>query len=126
MPWWKTPSGKRCPHGLAIMIVNGSHVRNSFDSDFDQGGNGFAYDFVPKNELWIDGHVPAAERPFVAFHECEEVEFMRVGMSYDDAHETVKKLEDVARKRHRPGEPKGVRSPSPKSRRARFQGERRA
>lgn len=101
---WKSPLGQSCPHGLDIFLVDGSHVRNVYDSDFDQGGNSFAYSFVPEGQIWIDDHVPVAERPYVVFHECHEAEDMRKGKSYDTAHVAAKKIEDRMRKRDRPGE----------------------
>jgi hypothetical protein len=106
LPWWKQDTGEACPHGLAIYLVCGSRVRNLRDSDFDQGGNGYAYNFIPKDEIWIDDHVPEEERPFVAFHECHEAEDMRRGMSYDEAHVRAKRLEDKLRRVLRPGEPR--------------------
>jgi len=109
-PWWKKPLHEDCPHGLKIFLVDGSHIRNHFDSDFDQGGNGWAYDFVPKTEIWIDDHVPMAELAYVAFHECHEAELMRGGMSYDRAHEATKRLEDHYRHRDHPGESRRRRS----------------
>jgi hypothetical protein len=79
------------------MLVDGTHVRNRHDSDFSQGGNGYAYDFVPKDEIWIDEQIDPVEWPFIAFHECEEAELMKRGMSYDDAHEHAKYAEDIFR-----------------------------
>jgi hypothetical protein len=105
LPWWKRQLGEVCPHGIEIFLVNGSHVRNVYDSDFSQGGNEFAYKFIPAGEIWIDDQTPEAELPVVAFHECHETEDMRRGMSYDKAHERAKRLEDQARRRLRPGEP---------------------
>ena len=97
---WKQPFGETCPHGRHIMLVDGTHVRNRFDSDFSQGGNGYAYeDFVPKDEIWIDAQIDPIEWPFIAFHECEEAELMEKGMSYDKAHDMVKHLEDIFRRR---------------------------
>jgi hypothetical protein len=104
-PWWKRQLGEACPHGCEIFLVSGTHVRNAFDSDFDQGGNGFAYGFIPKDEIWIDDHVPEIEWPFVAFHECHEIEDMRRGMPYAKAHERAKRLEDRERRHLQPGEP---------------------
>lgn len=106
--FWKKPLGEACPHGLHIFIVDGSRIRNLHDSDFDQGGNGYAYTFVPKKEIWIDSHVPSSERPYVAFHECHEADDMKHGKSYDNAHVAAKKLEDKMRKRDRPGERRGA------------------
>jgi hypothetical protein len=95
---WKRHTGERCPHGLEIYVVDGTHVRNHHDSDFVQGGNGFAYDFVPKNELWLSSEMPDVEAPFVLLHECVEAEMMRGGMSYDKAHDRAKAMEDRLRR----------------------------
>ena len=96
---WKHPFGEACPHGRHIMLVDGTHVRNKHDSDFSQGGNGYAYDFVPKDEIWIDEQIDPVEWPFIAFHECEEAELMEGGMSYDKAHDKVKYAEDIFRRK---------------------------
>ena len=96
---WKHPFGEACPHGRHIMLVDGTHVRDKFDSDFSQGGNGYAYDFVPKDEIWIDEQIDPIEWPFIAFHECEEAELMEQGMPYDKAHDKVKYLEDIFRRK---------------------------
>jgi hypothetical protein len=98
-PLWKDYLREACPHGLHIALVNGTHVRDTCDSDFCQGGNGFAYpDFVPKNEIWVDNCIPPGERALVAFHECVEAELMREGMSYDRAHVEAKRQEDAFRR----------------------------
>ena len=92
---WKRYYGEVCPHGRQIVLVDGTHVRNTFNSDFSQGGNGYAYaDFIPKNEIWIDWHIPEDEWPFIAFHECEEIEHMKKGDSYLVAHDKAKRSED--------------------------------
>ena len=101
---WKHPFGEACPHGRHIMLVDGTHVRNKFNSDFSQGGNGYAYDdFVPKDEIWVDCQISSAEWPLIAFHECVEVEHMRRGQSYSRAHDAAKRLEDQFRRKLRGG-----------------------
>jgi hypothetical protein len=98
-PRWKDYLGETCPHGLHVVLVDGTHVRDAYDSDFCQGGNGFAYPkFVPKDEIWVDNCIPPGERALVAFHECVEAELMRGGASYDDAHEVAKRRENAWRK----------------------------
>lgn len=92
--YWQELLGEACPHGLSILIVDGTHVRNTFDSDFDQGGNGYAYTWIPSSQIWIASEVPKVERPFVAFHECLEAEHMKKGLSYDKAHAMAKRAED--------------------------------
>ena len=95
---WKDYLREKCPHGLLIVLVDGTHVRNVHDSDFCQGGNGFAYPFIPKNEIWVDNCIPPGERALVAFHECVEAELMRGGASYDRAHGEAKRREDAWRR----------------------------
>ena len=94
---WKVFTGDACPHGLQIALVDGTYVRNHHDSDFSQGGNGFRYRFVSRREIWIDAQISRDEWPLIAFHECREVELMRRGMSYDQAHNIAKRLEDRLR-----------------------------
>ena len=96
---WKRYIGEACPHGRHIALVDGMHVRNACDSDFCQGGNGYAYpDFVPKDEIWIDKCIPEEEWALIVYHECKEAEYMKGGMSYDKAHEKVKAEEDEFRR----------------------------
>lgn len=94
LPFWQKPTGEACPHGLSILLVNGTFVRNHFDSDFDQGGNGYAYKWVPKSQIWIADETPMVEWPFVAFHECTEIEHMKRGLGYNRAHALAKRSED--------------------------------
>lgn len=102
---WKKFIGEACPHGLKIALVDGTYVRNHFDSDFSQGGNGFRYPrFISRKEIWIDSEIHKDEWPFIAFHECQEVERMREGLDYEHAHDQAKRLEDSFRHHH----PKGL------------------
>jgi hypothetical protein len=95
---WKRFIGQCCPHGLEIAVVDGTLVRNRYDSDFVQGGHGLVYGFIPKGEIWIASETPEVELPFVAFHECFEAELMRKGMSYNKAHDRAKAREDIWRR----------------------------
>ena len=95
---WKRDAEHCCPHGLKVYLVDGKYVRDTYDSDFCQGGNGFAYPFVPKDEIWIDAAITEDEWHLIEFHECGEVELMRRGMSYDEAHDKIKALEDRIRR----------------------------
>lgn len=95
---WKRSLGVACPHGLEIFLVDGTLIRNKWDSDFVQGGNGFRYRFCPKRELWVDESTPEDEIPFVAFHECYETELMRQGKSYEAAHDCAKRMENKFRR----------------------------
>lgn len=94
---WKRFTGEVCPHNREIVLVDGTYVRNHFDSDFSQGGNGFRYRFVPRGEIWIDADISPEEHPLIAYHECTESELMRRGLDYDRAHDRAKRLEDRLR-----------------------------
>lgn len=106
---WKRHLGESCPHGKEIFLVNGSYVRNHFDSDFIAGGNGYRYRWIPRGELWLDDSSPAAEWPYNAFHECHESEDMKHGASYEKAHDAAKRIEDRMRHRDHPGEPRSTK-----------------
>lgn len=98
---WRRPTGEYCEHGLEIIIVDGTHVRDEWDSVFIQGGHCLRYDFVPKGEIWIEASLPEDERPFVIFHECYEFEKQKIGWSYDRAHAAAKRAENKMRRGER-------------------------
>lgn len=103
--WWKEALGEKCPHGHEIFLVSGPYVRNTYSSDFVQGDN-FCHSprFVPRGEIWLDASMPSEEWPYVAYHECIEVEEMIKGKDYEKAHDIAQKAEDRFRRLHRPGE----------------------
>ena len=110
---WKKYLEEDCPHGLRIVLVDGAHVRNTWESDFSQGGNGYAFGFIPRSEIWIDWNIAKEEWPFIAYHECIEVEAMKKGFTYNQAHIFAKGRED--RYRHEltnPSQP--LRNPVPR------------
>ena len=94
---WSIGSLASCPHGLEIILVDGMYVRNHYDSDFSQGGNGYRYTWIPKDQIWIDWQISEDERLFIAFHECHEAMLMKKGSSYGKAHDEAKRLENQHR-----------------------------
>lgn len=98
---WKRSLGEACPHGFELFLVDGTFIRNNYDSDFVQGGNGQRYKFCPKRELWVDDSIPEIEIPFVALHECYETYLMeKHGYDYERAHNCAKRLENRMRRRN--------------------------
>jgi hypothetical protein len=93
---------KKLESGLSVWIVNGRLVRSGFDDDFTEGGHDNVYEFVPRNEVWIDNDLEEMERPYVLLHELHERNLMAKGWSYDKAHEDSSKLE--YHYRHHPNE----------------------
>lgn len=83
---------------LKVWIVNGELVRDLFFLDFTEGGHDKVYNFIPKNEIWIDDDLGLAERKFVFLHELHERNLMSKGMDYDNAHKSSSKIEYYCRK----------------------------
>jgi hypothetical protein len=88
---------KKLPSGLKIWIVNGQLVRDIFFLDFTEGGHGYVYDFVPKDEIWIDDDLRKDERKFVLLHEVHERNLMKKGLSYFPAHRSSSRIEYLCR-----------------------------
>ena len=76
---------KEYTQNIQIWIVRGDLVRSLFHLDFTQGGHDLVYNFIPKNEVWIDDDIYRKEIPFVLIHELHERRLMLKGWSYDDA-----------------------------------------
>lgn len=93
---------KKLDNGLSVWIVNGRLVRSVFDIDFTAGGHDHVYEFVPKNEVWIDDAIEEDERGYVLLHELHERNRMSKGWIYEKAHEESSRLE--YRTRHHPDE----------------------
>lgn len=89
----------RCA-GLSVYIVDGERVRNEHDIDFTCGGNEATYPaYVPAGEIWIDNVLLPLDATATAFHEIVERDLMmRLGWSYDDAHDAASECEKILRK----------------------------
>jgi hypothetical protein len=93
---------KSLESGVHVWIVNGRLVRSVFDDDFTEGGHDYVYEFVPRNEVWIDNDLEEVERPYVLLHELHERNLMAKGWTYNKAHEDSSKIEYYHR--HHPNE----------------------
>jgi hypothetical protein len=40
--------------GTKIYVISGKAVRDIVNADFVEGGHGYVYDYIPKNEIWIE------------------------------------------------------------------------
>lgn len=88
---------KKTKGGVEIWLVDGRLVRSVLEIGFVQGGHYCVYNFVPKNEVWIDNDVLVKERPFVILHELYERGLMKKGLTYSQAHRQASHLEWQAR-----------------------------
>jgi hypothetical protein len=84
---------------IEVWIVDGLRVRSTYMTDYTEGGHGYVYPWVPKNEIWIEETIERAEVPFIVAHEYIEHRLMRdEGMEYDKAHECCSEMEFDLRK----------------------------
>jgi hypothetical protein len=84
---------KKLENGICVWVVNGRLVRSLFDRDFTEGGHYHVYEFVPKDEIWIDDAIEENERRFVLLHELHEYNQMAKGVPYSKAHDESSELE---------------------------------
>lgn len=85
--------------GTKIYIIDGTEVRREIDDDFIMGGNGFAYDYVPQDEIWLEKLLDQNERFFIFIHERIESQLMKLyGYDYDAAHMAASGVELAARR----------------------------
>lgn len=72
---------------LKIWYVDGAVVRKFIDPYFISGGHDLVYDYIPKNEIWVDILNYQEDQPFVLVHELFERRLMTKGRDYDSAHD---------------------------------------
>jgi hypothetical protein len=68
---------------IKVWIVSGELVRDLFFIDFTEGGHGYVYSFIPKDEIWLDDDLEPDEIKFVLLHELHERNLMAKGWCYD-------------------------------------------
>jgi hypothetical protein len=74
-------------------------ARSGAKTDYTEGGHGYVYDWVPKQQIWIERDLDRWELPFIVSHEYLELRLMRdAGIEYDPAHEICSKVEFKIRK----------------------------
>jgi hypothetical protein len=52
--------------GFKVWIVNGKYIRSNIDEEFTNFGQNYGFNFIPKNEFWIDKErSPGEEKYFI-------------------------------------------------------------
>lgn len=92
MPW---PSGKKKKHEPSKKLietvtwqsVDVTEIRNHIDIDFTDGGHGYRYDYIPKDEIWIDSSESKIDNECCMVHEfVERLVMKELGVTdYDEA-----------------------------------------
>jgi hypothetical protein len=84
---------------INVWLVDGNIVRSLYKTDYTEGGHGYVYRWVPKQEIWVEKDLDRWELPFIISHEYLELRLMRdKGIDYDTAHEICSKVEFNLRK----------------------------
>lgn len=96
---WKTSWGKMWD-GTKIFIVDGPYVREKYFIDYVEGGHGYVYTFIPKDEIWIEKMENQVDQGMNLLHEMYEMTLMKYVPSkkgYDPAHESSANVESLVR-----------------------------
>jgi len=79
---------------LKIYLVDGNVVRNLYKTDFVEGGHGYVYPWIPKNEIWVEKDMNTNEIPIIALHEYVERTIMKEQEEeYAYSHKVSSKVE---------------------------------
>jgi hypothetical protein len=88
------------PQGpVEVWLVDGNLVRSYYKTDYTEGGHGYVYNWVPRNQIWVEDGLDRRELPFIVSHEFLERRLMRdAHIEYDKAHEICSRVEFDLRK----------------------------
>lgn len=82
---------------IQVYYVDGKSVRDNYKTDFSQGGHGYVYKWIPKDEIWIEKE-EKEETQFILSHEYTEMVMMRdMKIAYEKAHSIASKIEKELR-----------------------------
>lgn len=84
---------------IVVYIVDGDYIRSNINVDFVEGGNSEVYDYVPKDEIWVEEMKDRKEMWFNFQHEVYERALMKADpkMDYNDAHDKAVERETAQR-----------------------------
>ncbi len=89
----------RSAGGVKIWIVDGPKVRQHLDGDYVFAGHGYKYDFIAKDEIWLDSAMSAEQAHFALQHELHERRMIAEGLDYNKAYPEALALEMQERSR---------------------------
>ncbi len=86
--------------GFVVWIVDGKYIRSVIDEEFTNFGQHYRFNFIPKNEFWVDKEYgDGGEIQFYIDHMLMEHRLMEKGMGYDQALKKADGLEKSERKK---------------------------
>jgi hypothetical protein len=79
---------------VKIYLIDGQIVRDLYKTDYVEGGHGYVYTWIPKDEIWIDNTLNKEEMPVIVLHEFVERTLMKhKHLSYNKSHHFASKVE---------------------------------
>ncbi len=75
-----------CNDNLTVWLIDGEIVRALYRLEYACGGHDLVYDFIPKNEVWVEEVLDSHERKIILIHELHERVLMSQGKDYLHAH----------------------------------------
>lgn len=85
---------------INVYLVNGKGVRDNYKTDFSQGGHGYVYGWIPKNEIWIEEEEKEEMAPILAHEYIEMVLMKESGWKYTKAHQMASDIEQHLRRKN--------------------------
>lgn len=83
---------------VKFVMVDADAVREKNNVDFTMGGNHYAWDFIPEDEIWIDQSMDEIDTIATKLHEFVERLVMKyLDWDYNDAHDIASKPERLLR-----------------------------
>jgi hypothetical protein len=79
---------------VTLWLIDGEIVRALYMVEYSDGGHDLVYNFVPKNEVWIEKILTPDDRKFIILHELHERYLMSQGKDYEHAHKGATIVED--------------------------------
>ncbi len=86
--------------GFTVWIVDGNYIRTNLDEEFSNFGQHYRFNFIPKNEFWIDHEASKRkETEFYIDHLLEENRLLKQGKKYNYALLKADQLEKMERQK---------------------------
>jgi hypothetical protein len=83
--------------GFMVWYVNGKYIREKIEIEFTNFGHHLDFEFIPKNEFWIDFENSPDETDFYIQHMLYSYDLMSKGYDYDFALEKADSVEKIIR-----------------------------
>jgi len=84
---------------FAVWEVDGDYIRTNIDEEFTNYGQHYLFNFIPKNEFWIDKERVPGEERFYIDSMLVMNRLMARGMSHNDAAKRADRIERSERRK---------------------------